>query len=172
MDSCCSLHSPLMSAVALKISSTGTLNHFTMLRFTSPKANKNRHVAGIKVSRINETNNFVLNFEPGFCCLRSAQTLIKVRRSTKPKMSRIRKMNVESVYKRTIWVGSDGLRKGSRLKAACTKTNKANVSRKNPAITETLGEKPSRLIWGSKTKKLVPEATILKSSEPLPATKP
>ena len=134
IDSCWSLHSPLISAVALKISSTGTLNHFTMLRFTSPKANKKRQVAGISVSRISETSNFVLNFEPGFCCFRSAQTLIKVRRSTNPKMSRTRKMNVESVYKRTIWLGSEGLRKGSKLNAACTNTNRANVSRKNPAI--------------------------------------
>ena len=102
IDSCSSLHSPLRSAVASKIWSTGTLNHFTMLRFTSPKANRKRHVAGISVSRISETTSFVLNFEPGFCCFRSAQTLIKVRRSTNPKMISTRNMNVESVYRRTI----------------------------------------------------------------------
>ena len=35
----------VMSVVALKISSTGTLNHLSMLRLTSPKANRNRHTA-------------------------------------------------------------------------------------------------------------------------------
>lgn len=39
------------------------------------------------------------------------------------------------------------------------------------AITETLGQRPWRLIWGTRdTKTLQPEQTILESSEPLPAT--
>ena len=47
------------------------------------------------------------------------------------------------------------------------------VSTQAKAITETLGEKPSRLIWGvGKTNKLTPEATILKSVEPVPAKAP
>lgn len=37
------------------------------------------------------------------------------------------------------------------------------------AITETLGERPSRLIWGSKRNKLTPESEILRNSRPLPA---
>jgi ABC-type transporter Mla subunit MlaD len=40
------------------------------------------------------------------------------------------------------------------------------------AITETLGEKPSRIIFGGKTQKLTPESEILKSKEPVPAKKP
>ncbi len=37
------------------------------------------------------------------------------------------------------------------------------------AVTETLGEKPSRLIWGSKRNKLTPEEEILRNSRPVPA---
>ncbi len=40
------------------------------------------------------------------------------------------------------------------------------------AITETLGEKPSRLIFGGKANKLTPEAQILRSREPVPAKMP
>jgi ABC-type transporter Mla subunit MlaD len=40
------------------------------------------------------------------------------------------------------------------------------------AITETLGEKPGRLIFSGKANKLTPEAEIIKSREPLPAKKP
>jgi ABC-type transporter Mla subunit MlaD len=46
------------------------------------------------------------------------------------------------------------------------------VSTHAKAITETLGEKPNRLIFGGKTQKLTPEAEILKSKEPVPAKKP
>jgi len=59
-----------MDPLALKISTTGTLNHFTMLRFRSPNAMRKRHVAGINVSVTRDTRTVVLNFEPGFCCLR------------------------------------------------------------------------------------------------------
>jgi ABC-type transporter Mla subunit MlaD len=37
------------------------------------------------------------------------------------------------------------------------------------ALTETLGEKPSRLIWGSKRNQLTPEPEILRNSRPVPA---
>jgi ABC-type transporter Mla subunit MlaD len=40
------------------------------------------------------------------------------------------------------------------------------------AITEALGEKPNRLIFSGKAKTLTPEAEILKSQKPLPASKP
>lgn len=40
------------------------------------------------------------------------------------------------------------------------------------ALVETLGEKPSRLIFSGKPTKLTPEADIIKSREPLPARKP
>jgi len=40
------------------------------------------------------------------------------------------------------------------------------------AITEALGEKPNRLIFSGKANKLTPEDEIIKSSKPLPATKP
>lgn len=40
------------------------------------------------------------------------------------------------------------------------------------AITEALGEKPNRLIFGGKTNKLTPESEILKSTKPLPAKAP
>jgi ABC-type transporter Mla subunit MlaD len=40
------------------------------------------------------------------------------------------------------------------------------------AITETLGEKPNRLIFSGKANKLTPEDEIIKSSKPLPAKKP
>jgi ABC-type transporter Mla subunit MlaD len=46
------------------------------------------------------------------------------------------------------------------------------VSTHAKAITETLGEKPSRIIFSGKGNKLTPEAEILKSREPLPAKKP
>ena len=46
------------------------------------------------------------------------------------------------------------------------------VSTHAKAITETLGERPSRIIFGGKTQKLTPEAEILKSKEPVPAKKP
>lgn len=46
------------------------------------------------------------------------------------------------------------------------------VSTHAKAITETLGEKPSRIIFSGKGNKLTPEAEILKSKEPLPAKKP
>src|SRR5205807_3386626 len=46
------------------------------------------------------------------------------------------------------------------------------VSTHAKAITETLGEKPSRIIFGGKTQKLTPESEILKSKEPVPAKKP
>lgn len=37
------------------------------------------------------------------------------------------------------------------------------------ALTETLGERPSRLIWGSKRNELTSEREILRNSRPLPA---
>lgn len=40
------------------------------------------------------------------------------------------------------------------------------------AMFETLGQQPHRLIWGGKVKPLTPEAEILKSGKPIPATKP
>ena len=40
------------------------------------------------------------------------------------------------------------------------------------AITETLGEKPNRLIFSGKANKLTPESDIMKSNKPLPAKKP
>lgn len=40
------------------------------------------------------------------------------------------------------------------------------------AITETLGEKPNRLIFSGKANKLTPENDIMKSNKPLPAKKP
>jgi len=46
------------------------------------------------------------------------------------------------------------------------------VSTHAKALTETLAEKPSRIIFGGKTQKLTPESEILKSREPVPAKKP
>ena len=46
------------------------------------------------------------------------------------------------------------------------------VSTHAKAITESLGEKPSRIIFSGKGNKLTPEAEILRSREPLPAKKP
>jgi ABC-type transporter Mla subunit MlaD len=46
------------------------------------------------------------------------------------------------------------------------------VSTHAKAITESLGEKPNRIIFSGKGNKLTPEAEILKSKEPLPAKKP
>src|SRR4051812_20782731 len=46
------------------------------------------------------------------------------------------------------------------------------VSTHAKALTETLAEKPSRIIFGGKNNKLTPESEILKSKEPLPAKKP
>ena len=40
------------------------------------------------------------------------------------------------------------------------------------AITQELGEKPNRLIFGGKPNKLTSEAEIIKSSKPLPAKSP
>jgi ABC-type transporter Mla subunit MlaD len=40
------------------------------------------------------------------------------------------------------------------------------------AITESLGEKPNRIIFSPKANKLTPEAEILKSQKPLPAKQP
>jgi ABC-type transporter Mla subunit MlaD len=40
------------------------------------------------------------------------------------------------------------------------------------AITEALGERPNRLIFGGKVNKLTPEAEIIKSNKPLPAKQP
>ncbi|HKP92815.1 MAG TPA: MlaD family protein [Chthoniobacterales bacterium] len=45
------------------------------------------------------------------------------------------------------------------------------VSTHAKAITESLGEKPSRIIFSGKGNKLTPEAEILKSKEPVPAKK-
>jgi ABC-type transporter Mla subunit MlaD len=46
------------------------------------------------------------------------------------------------------------------------------VSTHAKAITQSLGEKPSRIIFSGKGNTLTPEAEILKSKEPLPAKKP
>lgn len=46
------------------------------------------------------------------------------------------------------------------------------VSTHAKAITESLGEKPNRIIFSGKTQKLTPESEILKSKEPVPAKKP
>ncbi|HVF70357.1 MAG TPA: MlaD family protein [Chthoniobacterales bacterium] len=46
------------------------------------------------------------------------------------------------------------------------------VSTHAKAITESLGEKPSRIIFSGKGNKLTPESEILKSKEPVPAKKP
>jgi phospholipid/cholesterol/gamma-HCH transport system substrate-binding protein len=46
------------------------------------------------------------------------------------------------------------------------------VSTHAKAITETLGEKPGRLIFSGKANKLTPEQEILKSREPMPAKQP
>lgn len=46
------------------------------------------------------------------------------------------------------------------------------ISTHAKAITETLGEKPSRLIFSGKPNKLTPESEIINSREPLPAKKP
>jgi ABC-type transporter Mla subunit MlaD len=46
------------------------------------------------------------------------------------------------------------------------------VSTHAKAITQTLGEKPSRIIFSGKGNKLTPESEILKSKEPVPAKKP
>ena len=43
------------------------------------------------------------------------------------------------------------------------------ISTHAKAITESLGEKPNRLIFGGKANKLTPEEEILKSSKPLPS---
>jgi virulence factor Mce-like protein len=45
------------------------------------------------------------------------------------------------------------------------------VSTHAKAITQTLGEKPSRLIFSGKAQSLTPEAEILRSDKPLPATR-
>ncbi len=39
-------------------------------------------------------------------------------------------------------------------------------------LVETLAEKPNRIIFSGKPEKLTPESEILKSSKPLPATRP
>src|SRR3954469_2622608 len=46
------------------------------------------------------------------------------------------------------------------------------VSTHAKALTETLAEKPSRIIFSGKNQKLTPESEILKSREPVPAKKP
>ena len=46
------------------------------------------------------------------------------------------------------------------------------ISTHAKAITESLGEKPNRIIFSGKGNKLTPESEILKSKEPLPAKKP
>jgi ABC-type transporter Mla subunit MlaD len=46
------------------------------------------------------------------------------------------------------------------------------ISTHAKALVETLGEKPSRLIFSGKATKLTPEADIIKSSKPLPARQP
>jgi ABC-type transporter Mla subunit MlaD len=43
------------------------------------------------------------------------------------------------------------------------------ISTHAKAITEALGERPNRLIFGGKPNKLTPESEILKSRQPLPA---
>lgn len=45
------------------------------------------------------------------------------------------------------------------------------ISTHAKALVETLGEKPSRLIFSGKPEKLTPEADIIKSNKPLPARK-
>jgi phospholipid/cholesterol/gamma-HCH transport system substrate-binding protein len=45
------------------------------------------------------------------------------------------------------------------------------VSTHAKALTQTLGEKPSRLIFGGKAQKLTPESEILRSDKVLPATR-
>jgi ABC-type transporter Mla subunit MlaD len=46
------------------------------------------------------------------------------------------------------------------------------VSTHAKALTETLAERPNRIIFGNKPNKLTPESDILKSKEPVPAKKP
>jgi ABC-type transporter Mla subunit MlaD len=46
------------------------------------------------------------------------------------------------------------------------------VSTHAKALTETLAEKPNRIIFSGKTQKLTPESEILKRKEPVPAKKP
>jgi ABC-type transporter Mla subunit MlaD len=46
------------------------------------------------------------------------------------------------------------------------------VSTHAKALTETLAEKPNRIIFSGKNQKLTPEADILKSKDPVPAKKP
>ena len=46
------------------------------------------------------------------------------------------------------------------------------VSTHAKAITQTLGEKPNRLIFSGRAQKLTPEEEILKSKKPLPAVQP
>jgi len=46
------------------------------------------------------------------------------------------------------------------------------VSTHAKAITESLGEKPSRIIFSGKTKTLTPEGEIIKSKDPVPAKRP
>jgi ABC-type transporter Mla subunit MlaD len=46
------------------------------------------------------------------------------------------------------------------------------VSTHAKALTETLAEKPNRIIFSGKNQKLTPESEILKSKEPVPAKKP
>ena len=46
------------------------------------------------------------------------------------------------------------------------------VSTHAKALTQSLGEKPSRILFSGKGNTLTPEADILKSKEPLPAKKP
>jgi ABC-type transporter Mla subunit MlaD len=46
------------------------------------------------------------------------------------------------------------------------------ISTHAKAITESLGEKPNRLIFSPKANKLTPEAEILKSQKPMPAKQP
>src|SRR5438132_14162157 len=104
-----------------------------MLRLTRLKAKRNKRTEGINVREISDTRRLVLNLEPGFCCFLSIHTFTSVRSSTNPKITKARKMNVERVYRRTIWLGSEGLRNGSRLKAAWTKASTASVSSKSPA---------------------------------------
>src|SRR5262245_55143889 len=116
------------------MSSTGALNHLSMLRLTRPKAKPNRRTAGTNVRAIIDISRLVLNCEPGFCWRRSAQTLMRVRRRAKAKTRRTRKMKVERVYRSAVWLSKDGLKNGLRLKAACTNTSRASVSRKKPAI--------------------------------------
>ena len=46
------------------------------------------------------------------------------------------------------------------------------VSTHAKALTETLAEKPNRIIFSGKNQKLTPESEILKSKDPVPAKKP